>query len=147
MCPELGIERNDYFAYHQNYINKVMALAVTAYAFDGDVENGGESVKLAFLRVQAARIAMKEVREAERNSTTGAITYSGPIKRRKGDVYMVDVNVTGSDEGTSKNPKFSLLVVFRDIILPKLKALTMEGGDYEGFTPIIQGDNAGPHQN
>jgi hypothetical protein len=63
----------------------------------------------------------------------------------KGDAYLIDCNVTGSDEGTSTNPKFSLLALFRDQIFPKIERLVRDGGEYEGYLPVFQGDNAGPH--
>jgi hypothetical protein len=38
----------------------------------------------------------------------GRITYSGPIKRRKGELYHVDCCVAGSKVGTADDPKFPL---------------------------------------
>lgn len=46
----------------------------------------------------------------------------------------------------SDAPKFSLKRLFEEIILPKIHELVDEGGKYEGYLPIIQGHNAGPHQ-
>jgi hypothetical protein len=63
----------------------------------------------------------------------------------KCDAYLIDCNVNGSDEGTSNNPKFSLLTVFRDQVFPKIGKLVGPGGAYEGYLPVFQGDNAGPH--
>ena len=46
------------YLYNKCHINKVMAVvAFTAYAFDSNVENGGNDVKLGLYRVQAARVA------------------------------------------------------------------------------------------
>jgi hypothetical protein len=53
--------------------------------------------------------------------------------------------VTGSDEGTSNNPKFSLMALFCDQVYPKIAELVSPGGTYCGYLPVIQGDNAGPH--
>jgi hypothetical protein len=58
MCEALGLHREFCYAYHRNHINKVMVLALTACAFDGDVENGGDGVKLGFYRCKAARVAL-----------------------------------------------------------------------------------------
>jgi hypothetical protein len=59
----------------------------------------------------------------------------------------VEANVTGSDNGTSDRPKFSLFALFRDVLFPRLKAITAAGGEYyAGYKPIIPGDNASPHQ-
>ena len=69
----------------------------------------------------------------------------GKVLRRKGDVYFVDCNVTGSNEGTAKDPKFSLLQYFKHAVFPEIESLTSVGGTWYGYTPVIQGDNAGPH--
>ena len=142
-CEVLGLEKQNYFAYHQNHINKVMMVAFVAYAFDGKFENGGHGIKLGLFRCQGGKIARRQVREMTRQAD-GQRRFQGPIVRRRGDVYMVDTCVTGSDEGTSDNPKFALKALFKDIILPRIADLVRE--KYPGYIPIIQGDNAGPHQ-
>jgi len=53
-----------------------MAVAFTAYAFDGNVENGGDGIKLGLYRVQAARIAKKTVRKGRRDEN-GRMRYDG----------------------------------------------------------------------
>ena len=35
---------------------------------------------------------------------------------------------------------------FVEVILPKIARIVGPGGPYEGYCPVIQGDNAGPHQ-
>ena len=64
----------------------------------------------------------------------------------KVDKYLVDCAVTGSNPGTADDPNFPLIDVFREYVFPKVSALVAVGGKYEGYTPIFQGDNAGPHQ-
>jgi len=140
----LGLDYKYYQAYHMNYINKVMAIAVTAYAFDGSVENGGDGIKIGFYRAEAAKVAKKIQRKGRRDEN-GNIRYDGEIVRNKGDTYMVDVCVTGSNEGTSDNPKFALKRLFESCVFPRIDELVGPGGPYEGYLPIIQGDNAGPH--
>ena len=142
-CAVLGLDENIYFAYHKNHINKVMLIAFVAYAFDGEFENGGDGIKLGLFRCQAAKIAKKQVRESRRTED-GRIVYDGDIIREKGEVFWVDTNVTGSDEGTSDNPKFSLKTLFEEQIIPIIERLIRE--EYPGYIPVIQGDNAGPHQ-
>ena len=144
MCEALGIEKSHTYLYHKCHINKVMAVAFTAFAFDSSVENGGHGVKIGLYRVQAARVAQRDVRES-RIDENGSRRYDGSIVRIKGDAYLVDCNVTGSDEGTSNNPKFSLMALFRDQVFPKIAELVSPGGTYCGYLPVIQGDNAGPH--
>jgi hypothetical protein len=69
-----------------------MGIAFTGFAFDTYIENGGDGLKIGFFRCQAARIAKKQVRESRRMET-GELRYDGPVKRHKGDAYMVDANV------------------------------------------------------
>jgi hypothetical protein len=63
----------------------------------------------------------------------------------KGKAYLVDCNVTGSDEGTSTKPKFSLAALYQGQVFPKIEQLVGPGSAYKGYLPILQGDNAGPH--
>ena len=58
-CEALGLMKEELWAYHRGYINKVMVVAVVAFAFDGNVENGGTAVKIGLWRVEAPRIALK----------------------------------------------------------------------------------------
>ena len=58
---------------------------------------------------------------------------------------MVDANVTGSNAGTSDDPKFPLKGYFEHCIIEAIAELVGEGGKYEGYTPVTQGDQAGPH--
>jgi hypothetical protein len=44
------------------HIDKVMAVAFTAFAFDESIEDGGKGVKLGLYRVQEARAAKKLVK-------------------------------------------------------------------------------------
>jgi hypothetical protein len=144
MCEILGLDKTHTYLYHKCHINKVMAVAFTAYAFDSNVENGGHGIKFGLYCVQAARVAQRDVRKS-RHDENGNLRYDGDIIRMKGEAYLVDCNVTGSDEGTSTKPKFSLLALFQDQVFPKIEQLVAPGGVYEGYLPILQGDNAGPH--
>ena len=92
-----------------------MLVAITGYAFVGDIKDGGKGVKIGLIRVQAARIAKKTVKESTRDKK-GDLRYDGEVKRRKRDIYMCDTTVTGSNSGTSDKPKFSLLACFMDTI-------------------------------
>ena len=145
-CPAIGLERQQWFAYHKNHINKVMAIAVVAFAFEGTPENGGVGVKIAFTRAQASKIANKLQREYSGTNAAGARQYQGKVLRRKGDAYSVDTTVTGSNEGTSEDPKFALLRYFWECVFEIIMALVGLGGAFEGYTPVIQGDQAGPHE-
>ena len=129
MCEVLGIEKSHTYLYHKCHINKVVAVALTAIAFDSSVENGGHGVKTGLYCVQAARVAQHDVRESQIDEN-GNRRYDGSIVRIKGDAYLVVCNVTGSDEGTSNNPKFSLMALFHDQVFPKIAELVTPGGAY-----------------
>jgi hypothetical protein len=150
LCEWLGLMKSHLYAQHKNHVAKVMAIVFTGYAFDGSVENGGTGLKLGCFRCQSARIAGKAQNKAVRGPD-GRITFPGPDKggirlRNKGDPYMVDCPVTGSDEGTSDDPKFALLPLLREFVFKKVLELTKKGGKYEGYIVNFQWDNAGPHK-
>ena len=58
----------------------------------------------------------------------------------------VDYNVTGSNDGTSKYPKFQLKIFFDICLFVVIEKLVCDGGHFKGFSPVIQGDNYGPYQ-
>ena len=72
--------------------------------------------------------------------------YDGEVLRREGDLYLVDYNVTGSLCGTADDPRFAFLTYFEGLVFEAVKDLVKDGGKFESYTPVIQGDNAGPHQ-
>ena len=144
-CKELGVEKKSFNMFHKNHIDKVMCLAVTGYAYENNIENGGVGLKLGFYRCEAAKIAKRTQREATKGPD-GNTTYEGPILREPGDVYWVDTTVTGSNSGTSDEPKFPLKRVFQHSVFPNLDSLVRPGGKFDGYTVIIQGDQAGPHE-
>ena len=146
MCAELGITRQQKSAYHRNHINKIMAICIAGFAFEDSPDNGGIGVKLGFTRAQAAKIAKRTQREFSGISKDGNRQFKGKILRQPGDAYMVDVPVTGSNDGTADNPKFSLLRWFNELIFANIAEL-VDGPDapFQGYIPVIQGDNAGPH--
>ncbi len=100
-----------------------MGISFVAFAFDDNMENGGEAMKLAFLRAQSHKVAEKVVHEAVRQED-GSVKYNGPIKRQKGDTYLVDCCVTGSKEGVADDPKFPLKLVFEHAIFPMTKPVS-----------------------
>jgi hypothetical protein len=121
MCEVRGIKKSYTYLYHKCHINKVMAGAFTSFAFDSSVKNGGHGVKIGLYRVQAARVAQRDVCES-RIDENGRCSYDGSIVRIKGNAYLVDCNVTGSDEGTSNNPKLTLMALFCDQVFPRLQS-------------------------
>ena len=86
----------------------------------------------------------KTIRQATKDEN-GKVRFNGPIVRKKGQPFMVDTTMTGSECGTSDNPKFSLLKFFMEVVFPRLQEMTDTNGQFPGYHVVIQGDNAGPH--
>ena len=59
---------------------------------------------------------------------------------------MVDCAVTGYSEETADDPNFPLKTLFQYKIFPDIAELVGHGGQYDGYTPVIQGDDTGPHE-
>ena len=55
----LGLEKTYIYVYHKNHVNNRMVITYTTFAFDGNIKNSGNSVKLGFFRCQDARIAKR----------------------------------------------------------------------------------------
>ena len=115
------------------------------HAFEDCVENGGTAVKIDLSRCQSFKVAGR-LQMKSRRYEEGKVVYDGEMIQRKRDLYKVDCNVTGSSCGTADDPKFSLVNYFRELIFPAVKDLVKVGGTFEGYTTIIQEDNARPHQ-
>ena len=141
-CPSLNAHPQDLKAHHKSHIEKVMVVAATAFAYEDNMESGGTGVKVGLFRCQVPRIAQRLQRAY--NANTGK--YDGDVVRKAGEIYYVDVNVTGTDMGTASDPKFALKFLFEFALIPKLEELLAPGGRFAGYTAIIQGDNASPHQ-
>jgi hypothetical protein len=44
-CEEVGIDAQTMRAYHKSHINKTMGTTITGFAFEDNIENGGEAMK------------------------------------------------------------------------------------------------------
>ena len=118
-----------------------MVHACVGFLFDSHIEHGGLGLKISRDRCAVVRVALKDQRESRRTDD-GRLVFDGPIVRRKGDLYPVDANVTGSKEGTSTNPKFALLNLWKHKLFPLIDKLTASG-ECKGARVIIQQDHAG----
>ena len=122
-----------------------MVHATVGFAFDGSPENGGHGIKISLDRCACARVALKDQRKATRHAD-GSLHYDGELVRRRGEIYFVDANVTGSNQGTSTNPKYALKDLWEAKLFPRIDAMVAEGGPYEGYCVVLQQDGAGPHK-
>ncbi len=80
------------------------------------------------------------------DAVTGKRVFKGnPLKYNRGDLVLTDSNVTGSNYGTPTKPKFPLMALWQNVLLPELDELVKEGGPCDGAIVVHQEDNAGPH--
>ena len=117
VLTSIGLEPAEYYAQHKSYIGKCMYVVVTAFApHDNDFTKGGIVIPVACVRVG------KEV-EAKKDSFKRVYREDGtwhhpqiPANRlrKKYDKYFKSLEITGSSEGTEKNPKCSSNLVSHD---------------------------------
>ena len=87
---------------------------------------------------------LRDIYHPSRDPETGKLSFKGnPVKHHKGEPFLVDCNVTGSDVGTPADPKFALKYLWEYTPIPTIEALVAPGGPCEGATVIFQEDNAG----
>ena len=125
-----------------------MAIASTAFApFDNDMERGGLAFKLSLDRVGGYQIAGRTTYKREYlkkgEKKKGKKNYHYPqrednISRKKGDRYWVPMEITGSSEGTAKDPKFSLLNWFKTKEIPRLEDIARKVHSTTLQKPIIR---------
>jgi hypothetical protein len=106
MCKELRIKKHEYYIYHKNHIEKVIAVAITAYAFDGSLDSRGDGLEIVIYQLQAARLAKKE--HQQREMPTACSNVMSLFYTKKEAAILLMLNATGSVEGTSDKPKFAL---------------------------------------
>ena len=151
LCEAFGLKRQHLYAKHKNHITQTMLLAITGYAFEDNMENGGTGVLLGIHRIEGARVAQRGQRETEYHDD-GSHTFTGPWKRKKGDVHFVDCALTASSTGTSDKPSFSCLQLF-ELVFEQIEKVVSTGGKgskyprgpFAGHTPMFQPDNGPGH--
>ena len=104
MCAKLGIKPTTFACYHNNHINKCIAVAATAFALKDSIDNGGDTMKLGFVCSRQYKISYRLVTRNIKINSGG----SRKLVREKDDPWLVDCAVTGSSLGTPDDPKFPL---------------------------------------
>ncbi len=95
---------------------------------------------------QSNFVGMKVTRDFGKTAVSGKLKFKGnAIKHKKGEPYLVDCNVTGSDVGTATKPCYPLLNLWKYTLVPAIAQLLAPGAPCEGAQVIVQQDNAGPH--
>ena len=108
VLTSIGLEPNDYYAHHKSHFNKIMYVVVTAFVpIENDINKGGITIPVACVRVG------REV-EAQKNSYKRVYKDDGSyhypplpenLLRKKGEMYFMNLDITGSSEGTEAKPK------------------------------------------
>ena len=112
----------------------------------GDIEVGGEAIKLHFRRVGGMVVAKRDTfsrvyQVGEDGLETGKYTMTGAVRKVKGQEYFEDWEVTGSTKEVKGVKKFSLLHYWQDELFPVLDDAARQRNVIVKF----QWDGAGPH--
>ena len=147
-----GVTRQFHSVHHKSHIEKVLCLATTGFLpFNNNINEGGRSVKIHLQRagglVPAKKDSYKRVYKQD-----GTYHYPQVPQNRlrvAGELYFENWEITGSDKGSKKSPKFSLLKYWSDKLLPALdaQAQQLERDTNKKIIVRFQWDNAGPHTN
>jgi hypothetical protein len=145
-CTELGTAKESYSAHHKKHIAKVMVHCTVGFCFNGNVEYGGDGFLIGAHRCAAFQVPQRDIYYSSKDPVTGRTVFKGnKIKHAKGQPYLVDCNVTGSNAGTAYSPNFPLRKLWEHSLIPSVKALIAPDGPCAGATVVFQEDNAGPH--
>ena len=114
-----------------------------------DITKGGQVFPISLVRVGRMVKATKDLykRVYRDNGTYHYPKIAANKLQTKGVEYSQAVEITGSKEGTNKDPKLSLISVHCDTIIPDMDKLAEQLNE-NGTKKIIfvrQDDGAGPH--
>ena len=151
VLESIGLESNDYYSQHKNHIGKELYIVATAFVLNNnDITAGGKAIPIACVRVgkkvKATKDSFKRVYKED-----GSFHYPKILSnqlRRKDEMYFTSIELTGSSEGTSEEPKVSLLKQYQDIIIPAIEEKVVERFNEEGNVKVCivkQEDGAGLH--
>ena len=149
--PFLGVMPVSHSVTHKSHINKTMAIASTAFApHNNNMESGGQALKVSLERVGAHVKAPKTTYKRVYRDD-GSYHYPKQldnISKEEGKEYWTPMEITGSNEGNAKSPKFSLLKWFVEKEIPRLEEICQQVFTLTGKTIVIryQMDGAGPHR-
>ena len=126
MVTSEGVLPCDFHAQHKSHIGKEMYVAMTGYQLNGnDITKGGREFPISVARVGRRVKATKDSykRVYKDNGTYHYPKIAGNKLRSKGEYYFKSCEITGSSEGTEKDPKLSLISIHRDTIIPDMERL------------------------
>ena len=146
-----GMEPDDSYVHHRNHIDKCMYVVVTACVLnENNFEMGGTAVPISCIRVGKYERAKKDTykRVYKRSGGFHYPKILANLLRSKGQLYFRSVELRGSKEGTRKQPKESLLRLYKEFIIPAIEKKICEKYSDNGKIKIIivkQEDGAGVH--
>ncbi len=66
------------------------------------------------------------------------VSKGNAVKYNRGDLVLTDCNVTGSNYGTPTKPKFPLMALWQNVLLPEMDALVDVDGPCAGALVVHQ---------
>ena len=127
----IGLEKIDYYAQHKNHIGKQMYIVVTAFVLnDNDIEKGGTVTPICCVWVSKMVKASRDSYSRFNKDNGSTFTYpkvQENFLREKGMEYFKGVELTGSNIGTEKYQKMSLLDVNKNKIIPIIEEKVVTG--------------------
>jgi hypothetical protein len=119
-----------------------MGHGTVEYCFNDDPEQGGTGVLIGLHRCQSYKVMQRKVSEQSVDAVTGRrVSKGNPVKYNRGDLILTDCNVTGSNYGTPTKPKFLLMALWHNVLLPEMDTLVQEGGPCAEAVVVHQEDN------
>ena len=155
-CKELtsiGLEGNNYHLQHKSHVGKEMYIVVTAFVpNENDMTKGGKAIPISCIRCGELKTIEKTTykRVYRDNGTYHYPHIPGNESKWEGTPHFKNYDLTGDSEGTTKDPKCSLLKIYREQIIPALEEKIVKKFSNNATRKVIivkQEDSAGCHQN
>ena len=96
-----------------------MVIDVVGVDFEDSLDNCGKEIKIVFQRAQSAKVRQIKL-----------VVNNGVIIENKGEVYYVAFNITGSNDGTSKDTKFQFKMFFEKCLFLVIEKLVFGGCNF-----------------
>lgn len=111
----MGVYPVQQAVHHKTHSEKILALATTVFApYDNDIEKGGVVYKISFIRAGELAGNKGNKRQLQASVSRNGTYYYPKIPENKlhskGEMYFESTEITGSNQGTAENPKFSFIV-------------------------------------
>ena len=151
VLTSIGLEPTDYYTRHKSHIHKEMFAVFTAFVLnENDITKGGDPIQVDCVRIGKMLPAKRDsYKRVYRDDGTYHHPHLPENKlRSKGQEYFTNLDLTGSSEGTEKNPKVSLLKMYKERVIAAIEREIIEKYNENGTVRVIvvkQEDGAGAH--